>query len=190
MLFLRNQLGLTQVELAELLNVGRTTFRMYEQRGRTLPGQALLKLSLMQIKIDGGLLARAEHLQPHALEEPLNEECQKAADAMWKREDKCRKAIKKLSANLTGMKLLYQQTRRWLHLVETSLQEKSFTIPLEEMWWQVQQVNALEKLDKCSLHRQLLLQNKLDLLSAEAEINRSLRKEFVTTVNEKGGVCD
>jgi transcriptional regulator with XRE-family HTH domain len=179
---IRERLGLTQKELADLLQVGRSTVLMNERGERSLPGPAVLRAARLEIKLAAAPAIGREKLNWHPSEKLQDSDRRHALGLMTDRENKCRLQSHQLSAKLDSISALYFKTREWLQLIDAALEEGDFTLAGENLWWKYQQTIALEKLSRCGAPEQALLRNKIALLEGEAELNRKIYLQFASGI--------
>ncbi len=171
---LREKLGITQSELAEILQVARSTLAMHEGKERPLPSVPLLKLAVLQIRLSE-LPEMNSAKAPHPSEHIFLASSLEASRCMTEREAKCRAQSKRLNEELKLRIAEYERTRQWLHLAEHALEEKNFRLANEAEWWKLQRHIAISKLAGCGTPVQQKLRSRIALLDGEAELNRNVR---------------
>lgn len=164
---IRKRLGLTQQQLADKLNISRSAVMMAENGHRSLPTEALLEVARLEINLSG---PGEVHAMPHPAESESLEKCRREFDRLVEEESNCRLKSRKLIAKLGVMKLQYQRSRTWLHLVEMSLEEHG-----AGEWLQRQQQQVIARLNTCSLPEQALITARISLLDAQAEMHRAMQ---------------
>ncbi|MBZ4192162.1 helix-turn-helix transcriptional regulator [Niabella beijingensis] len=166
MKLLRTQLQLSQQELADLIDVSRSTITMYEKGWRNLPSAAMVKLvqlellhQQLQLKktVPNKQLQTFLQLRMLKVEKVLNAHARRAAaDALT------------ISFTLSHMQERYAQLQQKLafvhHLMEDAAPDTRQMIRLRNM-----ELNVLEAMDSCSPDRQLVAQYKLSTLKARQQ---------------------
>lgn len=178
---IRKKLGLTQHEMAEILQITRSSLVMNELGARPLPGQALLKLSLLEINLATGTDMQRVSQLAHPAERMQSKDLTDACNRSTERENTCLMQVDKLASKLATITNRYQHTRHWLHLIEKNLEKGKFTLRNEAQWWKAQQEMAIAKLADCDRSVQQVLQNKIDLLIGEAQLNKAARLQLAGT---------
>ncbi len=177
---IRRKLALTQQELAEILLIKRSSLVMNEHGKRPLPGTALLKLALLEIKLAKTLEHQRNISGPHPAEKLDDRSLSAAANKSMQKENKCWARADKLMAKLSALTNTYNRTRHWLHIIDQSLEQGKFTLENEEQWWKTQKAIALAKLASCDTPVQKLLKNNIDLLIGEAQLNKTARLQLAS----------
>lgn len=172
---LRQKLGLTQGELADILMITRSALGMNELGQRTLPGKALMKIAMLEINLAKSIDFQRRGATTHPSELRIHKELNEVADQSLARETACWKKADTLKTQLATITNAYTRTRHWLDLIERSLEQEKFTLQDEGEWWTRQKYMALSKLSECDRPVQRLLQHKINLLIGEARLQREAR---------------
>jgi transcriptional regulator with XRE-family HTH domain len=173
----RLRLGLSQQQLADHLGISRTSIAMAEASGRKLPGNSLLKLARLEIKMAAAILpatnseAGKKRSLPHSTIH---------TQSFSVREMRSELRMKRLSYSLEKMKAQYKQLQDQLQLVDAMLEkEAAEPINIDTAGLQVHRNGMLKQLDKCSITKQTLLKNRIELLDTETKLNKRVRQEMI-----------
>ncbi len=169
---LRDKLGLTQDELAEILMINRSSLAMNEQRRRPLPGNAILKIALLEITLVKSNKHQGRSTAAHPSERNMDTLINEMAAQSLLKESTCMVRAEKLKTQLASILIMYKRTRHWLELIEEAIAQEKFTLPDEQAWWERQKQMALSKLYTCDKTVQTHLQHKINLLLGEARLHR------------------
>ncbi len=104
---LRDKIGVTQVELAALLLVNRSVIAMNEIGNRPLPGNAHLKIGLLEINLANGVAFNPEEIHAHPAEQPLDVLINELTAESLAKEATCRKTAAKLQTQLATLTKMY-----------------------------------------------------------------------------------
>jgi transcriptional regulator with XRE-family HTH domain len=176
LLAIRTRLGLSQERMAEHIKISPTSFRMAEQGRRTLPTTALLQLIQLDMKLPAEPL-KQEHTDLHPAEQNSLSECRRRYYFLFARESACRRKCCTMETRLKAMKILYQKTREWLHVIERSLEENRHDARAMQCWTKQQQ-QVIKTLSRCSLPEQVFMQSRITLLNAEAELYNNMQEQL------------
>jgi transcriptional regulator with XRE-family HTH domain len=169
---LRKRIGLNQEQLAELLNLHRSTINMAELGERTLPTAALLMLANLEIMLSKTV--DHTYMDMHPAEQPGMEIFGRHHDQLFERESICTFNRRKMEKKLTMKIALYQSTRDRLHFIETAMQQNSNDGQTVQFWKGLQET-AIQVLNTCGLALQALLRCRIAILDAEAELYKNMK---------------
>ncbi len=178
-LAIRTRLGFSQEELAEVLQVSRSTLVMNERGERSLPGPALLKLSILEINLSGSAPPGFAKFARHPGESWPSGEFEAESKRILDREARCRAQSARLSEVLEAITASYKRTRGWLEMIDVSLESGRFSLEGEEDWWKVQRTIALAKLFKCDTRLQAGIRNRIATLQAEAAMCTAMQQQLL-----------
>jgi transcriptional regulator with XRE-family HTH domain len=172
----RRKMGLSQQQLAEHMQLGRSTIGMIEQGRRTIPTSTLLQLAGLEIKLAG--ITAGDQLKPidpgpDAVVASCKQHCRRLAV----RELNCQEKVDKLNEKLKTMTSLYQKTSEWMKLVQLHIKEAGDDKNVLNTW-KKHESTAMRTLNKCSLPSQLLLRHTIDALQQEAELHKNKQQEL------------
>jgi transcriptional regulator with XRE-family HTH domain len=173
---IRKRLGLSQEQMAGQLKLGPTSYKMTEQGRRTLPTNALLELIQLEVKIKAALPPDMQ-VEPHPEEQDSLRECRRRFYHLFTQESACRIKLSRLDTQWKMMRGLYQKTREWLNVTEQYIEESGDDAAGAERW-KKQRQGALKTLSRCSLSAQVLLQSRITLLNAEAELYKNVQEQL------------
>ncbi|MBO9595469.1 MAG: helix-turn-helix transcriptional regulator [Niabella sp.] len=166
MKLLRIQLQLSQRELADLINVSRSTITMYEKGWRNLPSEAMIKL--LQLEALHQQLALKKTTSSRQLQTFLQPRMQKVEKALNAHAQRAAADATRVAYKLTQMQQQYAQLHQKLafvhHLMEAAAPGSRQLSRLQDM-----EENVLDAMSSCSPDRQLVVQYKLSLLKARQQ---------------------
>jgi transcriptional regulator with XRE-family HTH domain len=174
----RIRLGLSQEAFALELGVSRSLISKAENRERTLPTSAYIKLAGLVITLTAANTAGAK-AQPHPVE--LEESCMNdhAPSVMHYREMNYRVEAESLQNKLTMMRARYQQVRQSLEQVELLIAARADSDDqFSKSCLEMHRYNLCRRLNKCSLPAQASLENKIALKQAAAELSKGVSARF------------
>ena len=170
--FIREQLGLTQDEVAEWLDISRSLVANYERGERSLPTAALLQLGRLDIIYADMLKKKATpktNKVPDAASQKrhavLKEDLSSNAEILRYKAQKMRRDLKKVEEKHEQSLLLIEITD--LLAVENS-QEKKNNGSLQ--WFRVKQKKAIQNLKTCDETVQLKMKVKIETMEAMARV--------------------
>jgi transcriptional regulator with XRE-family HTH domain len=173
---IRKRLGLSQQQLADQLNVNRSTIKFAEQGKRSLPTSALLQVAQLEIMLSKEP-EKPIYERLHPAETMIISKCRRSYELMFSKESTSRLNSIKLRSKLQVMSGLYNKNREWLNIVEKYLKENRKNGVTNE-WWKKQQQSAVRTLNKCGLPLQAILKSKIALLDAESELYRNMKEQL------------
>jgi DNA-binding XRE family transcriptional regulator len=169
---IREQLGLSQTDMAKLIGSSKTTGSLYEKGIRPLNAKELGRLSAIEI-----LMERTAAIQ---LYEKISLNDQKALVAMLRKlayeQKMATLKCETLRAKLTKMEETYASNRKLWQLLQTMKTDVRGTTanPYEG----VLEIRCLEKLKSCGLHQQILLRHQMAILECEITSAQQLMEEY------------
>ena len=169
---LREQIGLTQIEMAKLIGSNKTTSSLYEKGLRGISPDALNRLSTIEVLMQNSAEIQADE------KISLNE--QKALVAMLKKLDDVQKRAQYrheiLREKLSRMEETYASNRKlWRLLNELKMNLKG---KAANPYAAVLEIRCLEKLKSCGLHQQILLRHQLSVLEGEMASAKQIVQEY------------
>ncbi|CAN5861387.1 hypothetical protein BH11BAC4_BH11BAC4_22650 [soil metagenome] len=169
----RKKLGLSQQELADRLGVDRSTISLVELNLRSLPTAALLKLAALETSGELAAMERGPDMEEET--ETMNSAELNAwtryCNQLLLQERNCNQNSHLLQRKLDNMTGLYNKTNEWLQAIDKAAEVR------ENAWSKRQRLVAMGRLSKCGLITQYLLQRRIDLLKAEAELNQNTYRQ-------------
>jgi transcriptional regulator with XRE-family HTH domain len=170
----RQRLGITQEDLAQHLGISPRMVGMVENRQRTLPSFALVKLASLEILLAGqaSIKATQQPLPIETAENGLNDHC---SSVLYYKEMKARAEASALQYKLQAMETNYQQLRVSLDHTEKMISSGS---DFDMAYLHMHRYTLTRKVTKCSLAAQASLRHKIALLHAAAELHKSVQREF------------
>jgi len=169
---LRDQIGLTQIDMAKLIGSNKTSSSLHEKGLRDLNPKALTMLSTIEI-----LMNNANEIQAT---ERISLNDQKALVAMLKKlaynQKRAAQKHEITLQKLARMEETYTSNRklwRLLSELKTSLKGKA-----ANPYVGVLEVRCLEKLKSCGLHQQILLRHQLAMLESEIASAQQIVEEY------------
>jgi transcriptional regulator with XRE-family HTH domain len=180
----RIRLGFSQEEFGRHLGISRALVGLAENRKRSLPTAALVKLAGLEILMAGPAQTK-EDLPVHPAETaPLCFDEHSEAAIHYK-EVCCRTEAQMLQVKLTQMEARYKQVRRSLDVIEQLLeaQNESEKENFGLAYLNLHRYNLCRKIQKCSLPAQAALRNKVALLFAAAELHKASLQEFYQSLS-------
>jgi len=164
---LRMRLGLTQEAFALELGISRSLVSKVENKCRTLPTPALVKLAALEIKLtEAGKTAGPAMLQSMAEEQAMKDQ---AALRMYCLASNFRKKADRLQHQLQLLESSYGQLRLCLQNVEWLLHSGSVTSGQGQGYLKMHRSILARKLTRCNLPMQVALRQKIALLRAAAD---------------------
>jgi transcriptional regulator with XRE-family HTH domain len=167
----RTRLGLSQELFAMELGISRSMLSKVENKNRTLPTSALVKLAALEISLAGKqTIAVQQEPHPSELAEDYNND--HAPSLLHLQQKTCTAEAEKLQFQLDIMMIRYQQVLFSLDQVEQMIEENNanpgrFFPGLLE----AHRYAMLRKLNKCSLPAQATLRHKIALQRAAAGLH-------------------
>lgn len=169
---IREQLGLSQTEMAKLIGSSKTTGSLYEKGLRPLNGKELGRLSSIEI-----LMENAADIQ---LYEKISLNDQKALVAMLRKlaYDQKMATLKcdTLRAKLAKMEETYASNRNLWRLLQAMKTDARGVAA--NPYAGVLEIRCLEKLKSCGLHQQILLRHQIFILESEIASAQQLIAEY------------
>jgi len=169
---LRDQIGLSQTDMAKLMGSNKTTGSLHEKGLRELNAKELSMLSTIEL-----LMNNANEIQATEIIS-LND--QKALVAMLKKlsynQKRATQKHEIIREKLSRMEETYASNRklwRLLNELKTNLKGKA-----ANPYVGVLEVKCLEKLKSCGLHQQILLRHQLSMLESEMVSAQQLVEEY------------
>ena len=169
---LREQIGLTQIEMAKLIGSNKTTSSLYEKGLRGISTEALNRLSTIEV-----LMQNSAEIQS---DEKISLNEQKALVAMLKKleynQKRAAQRYEILREKLSRMEETYASNRklwRLLNELKTNLKGKA-----DNPYAAVLEIRCLEKLKSCGLHQQILLRHQLTILEGEMASAKQIVQEY------------
>jgi transcriptional regulator with XRE-family HTH domain len=164
----RRKWGLSQLQVAEHMQLGRSTVGMIEQGRRPIPTNMLLQLAGLEIKMAG--INAAEDVKPvYPGADAIVYRCKRHCEKLALREMYCQEKAGQLKGKLEIMGALYQKTTDWMNLIQLHIKEAGDN-PVVFGIWKKNEISAMRTLNNCSLSSQLLLKHTITFLEEEAEL--------------------
>ena len=169
---LREQIGLTQTEMAKLIGSNKTTSSLYEKGLRGISPEALTRLSTIEVLMENPARIQAD--------EKINLKEQKALAAMLKKLDYIHKKAQYrreiLREKLSRMEAAYASNLKlWRLLSELTINLKDEAAnPYAALF----EIRCLEKLKSCGLDQQILLRHQLAVLEGEMASAKKIVEEY------------
>lgn len=169
---LRDQIGLTQTDMAKLIGFSKATGSLYEKGLRELNPKALSMLSTIEIFFG--------NLNEIDAADKINLNEQKAIVVM----------LKKLTFDLKGAALKYEIIKeKLLNMEDAYASNRKLWRLLTDLktnlngiaanpYVGVLEVRCLEKLKSCGLHQQILLRHQMAILVAEIASAQQIIEEY------------
>lgn len=169
---LREQIGLTQIEMAKLIGSNKTTSSLYEKGLRGISTEALNRLSTIEV-----LMQNSAEIQS---DEKISLNEQKALVAMLKKleynQKRAAQRYEILREKLSRMEETYASNRKlWRLLNELKMNLKG---KAANPYAAVLEIRCLEKLKSCGLHQQILLRHQLSVLEGEMASAKQIVQEY------------
>ena len=152
----REQLGLSQQDLATYLSIAKSQISMVESGLRELPTPALIKLAFFE----------------QASLSAMNDIKQKSVSGVSKQVELCLKKIVLLEKKLTAMKSNYSQGLRLLQAVSNTKETLANTKDdkKDKQWLIVQEELAYKKMNDNNTEAQKMLQIQIKVLKYEVKL--------------------
>jgi len=169
---LREQIGLTQTEMAKLIGSNKTTSSLYEKGLRGMSPEALTRLSNIEVLMENSARIQADE------KISLNE--QEALAATLKKLNYIQKRAQYrheiLREKLSRMEAAYASNLKLWHL----LNELKMNLKGEAAnpYAGLLEIRCLEKLKSCGLDQQILLRHQITVLEGEMASARKIVEEF------------
>lgn len=169
---LRDQIGLSQTEMAKLIGSNKTSGSLHEKGLRELNPKALTVLSTIEL-----LMSNTD--ETHATESiSFNE--QKALVAMLKKltydQKRAEQKYKILQEKLSGMEETYASNRKLWHLLQSL--KVNLKGSAANPYVGVLEIRCVEKLKSCGLHQQILLRHQLSIVESEITSAQQIIEEY------------
>jgi len=169
---LREQIGLTQTEMAKLIGSNKTTSSLYEKGLRGISPQALTRLSTIEVLMENSAKIQADE------KISLNE--QKALAAMLKKLDYIHKKAQYrheiLREKLSRMEAAYgSNLKLWRLLNELKSNLKG---EAANPYAGLLEIRCVEKLKSCGLDQQIFLRHQLAVLESEMVSAKEIVGEY------------
>ncbi|MFW0717420.1 helix-turn-helix domain-containing protein [Pedobacter sp. N23S346] len=169
---LRDQIGLTQTDMAKLIGSNKTTGSLYEKGLRELNPKALTMLSTIE-----RLMENMDEIQ---LTEKISLNDQKALVAMLKKltydQKLAEQKYEMLQEKLLRMEEAYASNRKLWRLLNKL--KKKLLGKAVNPYVGVLEIRCLDKLKACGLHQQVLLRHQLSILESEITSAQQIIKEY------------
>ena len=169
---LRDQIGLSQTDMAKLIGSNKTTGSLHEKGLRELNPKELSMLSTIEILMNNSAEIQAT--------ESISLNDQKALVAMLKKlaynQKRAAQKHEIIREKLSRMEETYASNRklwRLLSELKTNLKGKA-----ANPYVGVLEVRCLEKLKSCGLHQQVLLRHQLAILEGEIASAQQIVEEY------------
>jgi len=166
---IRRTLGVTQEEMAALLQISKSAWSMYENGYRELPTHALLKLSQMVIALEAPQYAEP----PSLAASPQNQVFPKTIKKLKQDKRQAETALQKTTQTLQKLQALFASQQKMLAIM-TSLKPDMSAKTFTPASLSLQQMVCMEKMDYASRDKQLLLEYKIKLLEAQQHITAEM----------------
>ena len=155
----REQLGLSQQDLATYLSIAKSQISMVESGLRDLPTPALVKLAFFE---QASLVVKQDIEPAKSIE-------------LAKQVESCMKKIMLLEKKLTVMKNNYSQGQRLLQAVTKSKESIAGNKDgkKDKQWLTIQEQVAYKKIKDNNLHSQKMLQIQIKVLQYEVKLSMS-----------------
>ena len=170
---IRNKFGLSQQQLAEYLGISRSVLANCERNRRSLPRSALTSLSRLEIMYTN--MQQSKSITYHEIAQPGIIKRQNAArQALIKEATYIDFKVARLKRELTLLQTIYAQTQEWLFVIQQLSIED---LPgkkgeRQSIWSAMAQDAATTKSEGCDPAAQLVLEIKIAVLEAKAEVYR------------------
>lgn len=177
---IRQQLSLTQQDLADYLQVSRSTINMYELGKRSLPTVAMMKLAQLEITFkeisDDTRLVPAETASYAAKDNNA-----KHIAALQTKISQCRNTASALQAHLQSMQQQYNSIACMLFAIKERMQQLPVNMAgeKEKLVLEIQQYQFGQKIISVNREEQFLLQNEISLLLYTAALYESALDSLV-----------
>ncbi|MFW0717899.1 hypothetical protein [Pedobacter sp. N23S346] len=169
---LRDQIGLTQTDMAKLIGSNKTSGSLHEKGLRELNPKALTMLSTIEL-----LMNNMDEIQAT---ERISLNDQKALVAMLKKlaynQKRATQKYEIICEKLSRMEETYASNRklwRLLNELKTSLKGTA-----ANPYAGVLEIRCLDKLKSCGLHQQILLRHQLSILEGEMASAQQIIEEY------------
>jgi len=167
----RRRWGLTQQQVAEHMQLSRSTVGMIEQGRRAVPINTLLQLAHLEIKM-ASRKDEEEIKTIYADPEAIVSRCKRHCDQLAMRELYCQGKVDKLKEKLKTMTSLYQKTSEWMKVVQLHIKEEGDDKELLNTW-RKHELTARRTLGSCGLPAQMLLKHTIDFHTEEVELHKN-----------------
>jgi transcriptional regulator with XRE-family HTH domain len=166
----REQLGLSQAQIANYLGISRSMWKFYEGKQRNLPTQVLLKLDALMLSSQSILLENNANDQevtlPLVVKDELREVAKKQLKKLELTESKLLIDLKKLQEMQAQLNTQYQL---WSNLLAKLLSQNQKIGKKEKLFYEIQLNATQKKLKKISMTYQM---QKVRLEGCLAEKNK------------------
>ncbi len=152
----RKNLGLSQFEMAQYLQINRSQLTMYEQGKRDLPTHALVKLAEMELFLVN------DKAQPNTALPNEAEQLQKATAVLEEYQKKWEYQQIVLQKKFENLQANYKFNRLLLAFIAEKEEKNSDANALEKSWIAMMKTTALHNIEANGLHHQAKI--KLQLL--------------------------
>jgi transcriptional regulator with XRE-family HTH domain len=168
---IRERLGLSQSQLAIHLGIAKSTLGMAETGRRSLPIAALLKFGELEIRLSGEEVMKTP--------EPINVlEKFHSTDMSTLRELQCDIQVQKLTMKLERMIMKFQKLQVHLQALDTILQAAYDPGNRQMLFMEMHREQIKDQITTCNVAEQLMVRNRIAVLSAESNLSRSVRQKF------------
>jgi transcriptional regulator with XRE-family HTH domain len=171
----REQLGLSQAQVAIYLRISRSMWKFYEGKQRNLPTQVLLKLDAFMLASHQAMLQSHSNDQevrlPLGIENELREVAKKQLKKLELAETKLLLNLKKLQQTQAQLNTQYQL---WTNLLANLLSQNQKIEKMDKLFYEIHLNATQKKLKKISMTYQM---QKVRLEGCLAEKNTW--KEFL-----------
>jgi transcriptional regulator with XRE-family HTH domain len=166
---IRKKLGISQEELANWLQVSRSTINNYEQGTHSLATNALIALAEIEIAYHQSSQKTSFNLQDRTTH-AAKANTQSLCNDLLKQEAYCRRLAATLEKKLSKMKAVYAGMCVGMHLYETraALLARAGTNNAELKWLEILQEKQHRKMIGFGKEAQFVLQHRIDCLLREA----------------------
>lgn len=169
---LREQIGLTQTEMAKLIGSNKTTGSLYEKGLRGISPQALNRLSVIEVLMENpGRVQADEKIS-------LNE--QKALAAMLKKLNAVHKKAQYrheiLREKLSQMEVAYASNLKLGHLLNEL--KSNLKGEAANPYAALLEIRCLEKFKSCGLDQQISLRHQIAVLEGEMASAKKIVEEY------------
>ena len=157
----RKNLGLSQVEMAQYLQINRSQLTMYEQGKRDLPTHALVKLAEMEMFLVN------YNMQPNKSLPLEAEQLQKANEIFEEHQKKLEFQRMVLQKKLENLKANYKYNIQLLEFLNAKEEKNANANTLEKNWIAIMKTAALSNIEANGLHHQAKIKLQLQMNLAQ-----------------------
>ena len=175
---LRQNLNISQQELATYLNVTRSAIAMAENNKRDLPTDALIKVAELEASLSSLRSTKGSDMLTNKMSLVKQEKQQEHTHKILKAIQKAEYKAFIIQGRLNSVSESARSTQHWLHIVENLLLKTDDTNTERYYWLKLQQKLHEQRLVKYT-EQQVALNIDIAMLTGQASTHRQLHNSII-----------